>query len=50
MDLAPKYFLQNSAVCLGGYSLQEKTSMNARSVSSAKWPEISESLDQLRQG
>ena len=36
--LAPKYSLQYWAVSSGGYSLQEKTSMNALSVSSAKCP------------
>ncbi len=40
--LAPKYSLQYWAVVSGGYSLQEKTSMNALSVSSAKWPAMQE--------
>ena len=35
-SLAPKYFAQNSATFFGGYSLQLNTSMNARSVPSAK--------------
>ena len=38
MALAPKYSLQYWAVASGGNSLQENTSMKARSVSSAKWP------------
>lgn len=37
---APKYSLQYSAVASGGNSLQEKTSMNALSVSSAKCPDM----------
>lgn len=36
--LAPKYSLQYSAVLSGGKCLQENTSMNALSVSSAKCP------------